>query len=251
VSAVAVGRAGGKGMVAVALVVSTIFTAPCAALAQDGLDPSLRSTDDNQGTDVLGTFSDSLKLLLIEHAFRIGFQEKTRRELGGNFWTDYRRSARIPGQWEDTDAWWVNYIGHPIHGAAAGYIWLDHEPNAPSEITLSRRYWTSRGRATAWSAAYSLQFELGPLSEASIGNVGLRPETTGWVDHVVTPVGAFGWMVAEDALDRYLVKWLEARVQNRVVRGLLRVILNPSRALSNSSTGRPPWHRDGRPVSWR
>lgn len=219
--------------------------------AQDARELDLTPPADGERTDIIGTFSDSLRLLLIEHAFRIGFQDKTRRELGGNFWTDYRRSVRIPDQWEDTDAGWVNYIGHPIHGAAAGYIWVDHDPRAPAEISNSSRYWTSRGRATAWSAVYSLQFELGPLSEASIGNVGMRPETTGWVDHVVTPVGAFGWMVAEDALDRYLVKWIEARVQNTLVRGILRVALNPSRALSNSSTGRLPWHRDGRPVSGR
>lgn len=60
---------------------------------------------------------------------------------------------------------------------------------------------------SGWSAAYSLQFEIGPLSEASIGNVGMRPETTGWVDDVVTPLGAFGLIVAEDALDRYFVQW--------------------------------------------
>jgi hypothetical protein len=240
---------GRRRRIFVVILMCVLFTGPAPATAQDVLDPALRSADDDEGADILGTFTDSLRLLLIEHAFRISFQGKTRRELGGNFWTDYSRSVRVPGQWEDTDAWGVNYIGHPIHGAAAGYIWLDHEPGAPTELSLSRKYWTSRGRATAWSAAYSLQFEIGPLSEASIGNVGMRPATTGWVDHVITPVGAFGWMVAEDALDRYLVKWVEGRVQNRVVRGLLRVLLNPSRALSNSSTGRLPWHRDGRPVS--
>ena len=55
---------------------------------------------------------------------------------------------------------------------------------------------------------YSFQFEFGPLSEASIGNVGLRPNTTGWVDHVITPVGALGFMVAEDAsID---ISWYES-----------------------------------------
>jgi hypothetical protein len=70
------------------------------------------------------------------------------------------------------------------------------------------------------------------------------------VDHVVTPVGAFGLIVAEDALDRFLVKWVEARTQNRVYRALLRLALNPSRTLSNSATGRAPWHRPGRPLGW-
>lgn len=66
----------------------------------------------------------------------------------------------------------------------------------------------------------------------------------------LTPVGAFGLIVAEDALDRFLVKWIEKRAGNRVFRALLRLALNPGRTLSNSSTGRVPWHRDGRPLSW-
>jgi hypothetical protein len=227
-----------------------IVAAPMVGLAQEPLQSAFTSTDDEEGTDVLGAFTDSLKLLMIEHGFRIALQDKTRRELGGNFWVDYHRSVRVPRQWDDTDAWWVNYIGHPIHGAAAGYIWLDHEPRAPADFSSSSRYWSSRARATAFSAVYSLQFEIGPLSEASIGNVGMQAKTTGWVDHVVTPVGAFGWIVAEDALDRYFVKWFEARVGNRVARTVVRLVLNPGRALSNASSGRAPWHREGRPLTW-
>jgi hypothetical protein len=204
-----------------------------------------------QRTDVSAAIGDSFKLLAIEHAFRISFQEKTRKELSGPFWPDYVRSVRVPQQWSDTDAWYVNYIGHPIHGAAAGYNWLDHGPDGDVRFGKSPRYWAAKGRATAWAAAYSLQFEVGPLSEASIGNVGMRPETTGWVDHVVTPAGAFGLMVAEDALDRFLVEWAEERVQSSVLRASMRILFNPARALSNGATGRAPWHRDGRPLSWR
>jgi hypothetical protein len=221
------------------------------AFAQDTLQPTVSASDDEQGANILGTFADSFKLLMIEHGWRIAFQEKTRQELGGRFWSDYRRSVRMPPQWEDTDSWGVNYIGHPIHGAAAGYIWLDHEPGAPVDISLRRNYWTSRARATAWAAVYSLQFEMGPLSEASIGNVGMRPETTGWVDYVVTPLGAFGLIVAEDALDRYVVRWLEERIQNWPSRILIRMAFNPGRTLSNSSSGRAPWNRAGRPLTWK
>jgi hypothetical protein len=220
------------------------------ATAQD-LEPVTVSTDDEEGTDVLGVVADSLKLLLIEHGTRVAFQQKTRSELKGPFWSDYRRSIRMPRQWEDSDAWWVNYVGHPIHGAAAGYLWLDHDRAASPEFGLSGRYWATRGRATAWSAAYSLQFEFGPLSEASLGNVGLDPSTTGWVDHVVTPAGAFGWIVAEDALDRYVVRWVEERTTNRVWRASLRMLFNPGRVLSNTAQGRLPWHRAGRPLGWR
>ena len=221
-----------------------------AATAAQTVSQTVTSRDD-EGVDVFGAFRDSLKLLVIEHSIRIAAQEKTRRELGGPFWSDYRRSLRVPHQWEDSDAWWVNYIGHPIHGASAGYIWLDHDPHAPYEIGLSRRYWATRAQAAAWISAYSLQFEFGPLSEASIGNVGMTPEATGWVDHVVTPVGAFGLIVAEDALDRFLVKWFEARTKNRVARASLRLLFNPARTLSNAVGGHLPWYRQDRSLSWR
>jgi hypothetical protein len=142
-----------------------------------------------------------------------------------------------------------NYVGHPIHGAAAANLWLDHEPRAPADISRRSEYWSSRARAMA-AAGYSLQFEIGPLSEASIGNVGMKPETAGWVDHVVTPVGAFGWIAAEDAMDRFFVKWVEGKVRNPVVRALIRLGMNTGRTLSNTASGRAPWSREGRPLTW-
>jgi hypothetical protein len=191
--------------------------------------------------------ADSLKLLLIEHTTRVAFQSKTRRGLGGPFFEDYRRSVKIPETWDDGDSWAVNYIGHPIHGAAAGFIWLDHEDGAhDADLGFSQAYWASRGRAAAWAAGYSLQFEFGPFSEASIGNVGLRPGTGGWVDHVVTPAGALAFMVAEDALDRYLMVRIEKWTDNRLLRATARVLLNPGRALSNGAQGQVPWYRPAR-----
>ncbi len=196
-----------------------------------------------------GAIIDSLRLLVVEHTSRVVFQQKTRRELAGPFFGDYFRSVRIPHTWSDGDPWAVNYIGHPIHGAASGFIWLDHEDGAHDpRIGFSREYWTSRARATAWSAAYSLQFEFGLLSEASIGNVGLRPSTRGWVDHVVTPAGALGIMVAEDVLDRYFIVRIESWTGNPLLRAIARIGLNPSRALSNSVQGRMPWSRLVRPL---
>lgn len=200
-------------------------------------------------TNVKAALADSFKLAMLEHGIRVAFQPKTRRELGGPFWSDYRRSVRAPTSWEDTDSWLVNYIGHPIHGAAAGLLWADHAADAGVEFGLDSRYWSSRGRAAAFSAAYSFQFEIGPLSEASIGNVGLRPQTTGWVDYVVTPAGAFGLMVAEDALDKYLIEWIERHTANRVARAVVRMVFNPSRLLANLAQGRTPWYRHGRPIS--
>jgi hypothetical protein len=79
----------------------------------------------------------------------------------------------------------------------------------------------------------------------------MRRETTGWVDHVVTPAGAFAFMVAEDAVDRYFGEWLERRVTNRVARAALRALVNPSRTFANTAQNRLPWHRNGRTLGWR
>jgi hypothetical protein len=219
--------------------------------AQTALPPAPRpGLSTLEDTDLLGALGDSFKLLLTEHAIRIAFQEKTRRELGGPFLSDYKQSIRWPDRWEDSDSWMVNYIGHPIHGAAAGIIWLDHGPDRDVALGLDKGYWASRGRAAAFSALYSLQFEIGPLSEASIGNVGMDRGTTGWVDHVVTPAGAFALLVAGDAIDRFFVTWVERRVGNRAVRAILRMAFNPSRTMANLSQNREPWRRPTRAIGW-
>lgn len=56
-----------------------------------------------------------------------------------------------------------------------------------------------------------MQFEIGPLSEASIGNGGMNPATTAWTDYVMTPAGGVVWMAGEDGLDRFVIRKLEGR----------------------------------------
>jgi hypothetical protein len=109
----------------------------------------------------------------------------------------------------------------------------------------SRDYWNSRLKALAWAAAYSTQFELGPISEASIGNVGKVPPTMAVVDLVVTPIGGFGLIVLEDWVDnRYIAKWERSGgFKSR----FLRVALNPSRSLANALRWHLPSYRDTRP----
>jgi hypothetical protein len=79
----------------------------------------------------------------------------------------------------------------------------------------------------------------------------MRPETTGWVDHVVTPVGALGLMIAGDAIDRYFITWVERRVGNRVARAAMRMIFNPSRTLANLAQNHEPWRRANRSIGWK
>jgi hypothetical protein len=142
-----------------------------------------------------GTIVDSLRLLSIQHALSTTFEVKTRRELGGPFFQDYARSLDWPRTWSDGDSWLTNNVGHPIQGAASGFIWLNNHGQAEGAAAGDPGYWKSRLAATAWAAAYSVQFEVGPYSEASIGNVGLHPQTTGWTDHIMTPSGdSVSWL---------------------------------------------------------
>ncbi len=195
-----------------------------------------------------GAFVDSFRMLMFQHLWRVSLQEKTRRELGGNFFVDYRRSVRVPPQWSDGDSWVTSYVGHPIQGATTGFIWLENSGEAPVPFGGTKAYMGSRLRAMVWALAWSVQWKIGPVSEASIGNVGLNPKTIGWSDEVTTPVA--GWLIilGEDAMDRFAVTKLEHHIGSPVVNATLRMLLNPTRSLANIAGLRAPWFREGRPL---
>jgi len=203
--------------------------------------------EQQRGANVMGAISDSFRLLSMQHGARIILQEKTRRELGGPFVKDYHNSLRVPTTWSDGDGWLINYVGHPWQGATSGWVWIHNDAGA-EEVKLgrTRKYWTSRARALAWSAAYSTQFEIGPYSEASIGNVGLNPATVGWTDYIVTPLGGVAIIIAEDAIDEHVLTKLERKTGNRALRAVYRSFLTPNRAMANLASGRWPWHRTTR-----
>jgi len=98
---------------------------------------------------------------------------------------------------------------------------------------------------SAAAAIYSAQFELGPMSEASIGNVGLKAGTMAYVDLVMTPVLGLGMIVAEDAIDRFVIAKAEGRLSRNQTR-LLRSLLNPNRSVANLIRFQVPWKRDAR-----
>ncbi len=194
-----------------------------------------------------GLTIDSVRFLLFQQSFRLATEKDTRAGLSGPFFRDYKNSVLNIRGWNDGDPFFVNYIDHPMEGSVAGFLWIAHDPRSRGlEIGKSPEYWKSRMRAMAFAAAFSLQFEIGPISEASIGNIQLDPKKRGVVDWVITPVVGAGWMVGEDALDKYVVSKLEARTHSHVKRILLRGILNPSRSFANMMQGRVPWHRDTR-----
>lgn len=189
----------------------------------------------------------SLLLLAIEHGFRLGTQDFTRKQLKGPFFQDWFDSVTNISGWDDGDSLIGNYVGHPMQGAIAGYIQIQNDPTGMrQQFGKSPEYWKSRMRALAWSAAFSVQYELGPLSDASIGNSGLKDGSKAAVDLVITPVAGLGWLVTEDAVDRYVIGKLEQKTQRPHWKAILRTGLNPSRSFANVLRHKAPWHRDTR-----
>jgi hypothetical protein len=234
------------------LLISVYILPLTAGEDQDAIRPVLplaKPVLENRTFDWTPALSQSMRFLLIEHGFRLTMQPNTRRRLGGPFFSDYADSVKALGGWGDGDNWFINYVGHPMQGAMSGYIQVQNDPKGRMvEFSSDQAYWRSRLKALAWNAAYSTQFELGPISESSLGNVGQRKGTSGYVDLVVTPTGGFGVMLAEDALDRFLVRKWESRTESLRMRGFYRVALNPCRAFANVLRGKSPWYRDTRPL---
>jgi hypothetical protein len=196
----------------------------------------------------------SLSFTTAMNLFRLATEPSTRRDLRGPFWKDYFKSVKSLRGWRDGDEFLVNYIGHPMEGAISGTILIHNDPKA-NQLRFGRdkRYWISRLKALGWATVVSTQFELGPFGEAAIGNVGMTPSEksrhpAAYVDLVVTPLAGTAWLVGEDMLDRFLIRRVERRTTNRLVRAIFRAFFNPSRSFANSMRGHWWWHRDDRPL---
>ena len=160
--------------------------------------------------------------------------------------------------WNDQNPVLDDYVGHPIMGAITNSLWIQDDPRgATVEFGNNSQYWHSRMRAFAFSTLYSFQWKFGPFGEAGIGHNGdhLVPRAckcpwtneTGVVELVTTPVGGLLWTMAEDALDKRVVKPFESRPRGAI--SLLAMsFLTPARATANIFRFRPPWYRDGRVV---
>jgi hypothetical protein len=149
-----------------------------------------------------------------------------------------------------------------VEGAVFARTFLQNSPRSQVIIGKNRRYWMSRLKAMGWSAAWSTQLELGPISETSIGNQGgyvyvpscgtqvsclnnpkyHKPPTTntGWTDFVVTPTIGTLWIIGEDTIDKYVV--MPIALNHRIIGGrILRSALEPSRSFAALFAGKLPW----------
>jgi hypothetical protein len=201
--------------------------------------------------------SQSVFFLSAQHGGNIAMDHDTRNALThGSFWGDYAYCVEHYrwSRWNDDDPFGVDYIGHPMMGAVTSSI---YEQNDPKQRALmyenSRRYWMGRLRAMAYSAAYSAQWKVGPLSEASIGNTGLFyyirardgvwTNETGMQDFFMTPIGGMAWNVGEDAIDRFILQHVRHGTRNKWLL-LASALSTPGKSAANVARFRAPYYRD-------
>jgi len=197
--------------------------------------------------DWRGVMQQSAFFTGIQHAFRLGTEPGTRSGMKGPFFPDYAHAVGNMHGWGDGDPFYVNYVGHPLQGAASGFIYLQNDSQARLQrFGRDPRYWRSRLKAMGFAWAYSTWFEIGPISEASIGNVQSYRPQQGFVDHAVTPLIGTGWLIVEDFFDEKLILPLERRFDNRIAKLMVRSWLNPSRSWANMMRFKVPWYRDNR-----
>ncbi len=161
--------------------------------------------EDRPDTDWWGISRDSLMCLGYFHGFRMS-EEKTRKLMGGPFFKDWKDSvAALEWKWDDGGKIFTNYLAHPWQGSAYAFIFADnHRESNEYLFGWNKEYWNNKHKQFLFSVASTVQFEIGPISEASLGNVGInRPGAMRMIDFVVTPVlGTYGWSVLEDGMDR-------------------------------------------------
>ena len=201
----------------------------------------------------LPTVKELFYFNMIGHSVRM-LQKRTRVELKGPFFKEWFRSAKpifADPHWDDEGSFSINYIGHSMSGASYGMIQRQNHGRAWNAAFGSSEYWSNIPLSMFVSAIASLQFEIGPISEASLGNVGIEPEKQGYVDLIVTPVLGMAWMIGQDAIDQYVMKKIESKITNKGLRATIRIVADLPRTMANLMAGKAPWYRQDRPLGGR
>jgi hypothetical protein len=199
----------------------------------------------------------SFEWLTAQHSGNILMDSDTRNDLTSNpYWKTYVFSVEHYRwyQWSDDTPFIVHDIGHPMMGAIVSSIFEQNDPKGRALVFENNgNYWRSRLKAMAYSAVYSAQWKVGPVSEASIGNsgwatyyvprLGRTTNETGFQDFVITPVYGFGWNVGEDAIDRYIMPSVHRHVKNRFYLTTL-FWMTPCKSAANILRWKPTYYRD-------
>jgi hypothetical protein len=221
--------------------------------SSDRADPSIAPVEPNKrlGKQEQAATRIKWKPLLLEtlletgvmHTFNLWTEAGTRDALYGHWFQQWMRSVSELRGWSDSDRFMAPYVGHSIQGSIYGFTLRQNDPKYRDvQWGDGRDYWISILRSTAFSAAAHAQWKIGPLSEASIGNVMLHA-SPGYICLVTTPTLGALTMIGEDLLDRYVIIGLENRSTNGTLIILARTFLNPGRSFANVMAFKKPWYR--------
>jgi hypothetical protein len=203
--------------------------------------------------------------IAIEQTERIVKEPKTRDQLSGPFFRDWFStvSAYHFDNWDDGGKYITSYLAHPTQGAIAEAIfWQNNDHVRFSDQDFhSAAYRHALLEAFAFATVDAVLWKMGPLSESSIGNVGLPVQwwnrdckalhipcvdRTGVSDMVMNEVGGTALTVGFQWLDKHVQKRVEDRVQSRALIDTTRMLSNPPATVANLVRFRRPWYRDNR-----
>lgn len=203
--------------------------------------------------------ASSLFFLSAQTGGNVGMDDDARYHLlhhTDGFWGDYVTTLQRYrwSRWNDDDPFGVDYVGHPLMGAITNFVYIQNDPKQRAlDFENTRRYWMGRLRATAYSAAYSAQWKIGPISESADGNIGIKTyysaklgrttNETGMVDFFVTPAGGILWNIGEDVIDKKLFRRVTHNVRNRWLLDAAS-IMTPAKCAANILRFRAPYYRD-------
>ena len=204
--------------------------------------------------------------LVIEQTERMVQQAKTRDALSGPFFRDWFNTASTYhfDRWDDDDKFVTSNLAHPMQGAIVEAIfWQNNDQVRLSDQDFhSAAYRKALLQAFAFATFDAVQFKLGPLSESSIGNVGLPAHwwdqdckqlnlscepRTGLNDLILNEVGGTALTIGFQWLDKHLQKRIEQGAHGRALIDTTRILTNPPQSVANIMRKRRPWFRDNRP----
>jgi hypothetical protein len=214
--------------------------------SHDAATRPVQSQHSNPGVRWFPVINESLLYTGVMHTFNLWTEAGTRDALNGHWFRNYMDSISELRGWSDSDTFMAPYVGHTLEGSTFGYVFRENDPKYRNvQWGDGRAYFVSLLRSMAWSAVWHTQWKIGPISEASIGNVMLHA-SPGFITLVDTPTLGTVEMIAEDAADRYLIIGLENRTTNRAIIILARSFLNPGRTFAKIMAFQVPWGRDSR-----
>ena len=205
--------------------------------------------------------------IAFEQTERLIMEPKTRDQLGGKFFHEWFSDVvqYRYGLWNDGDKFFTSYIGHPLQGAVVeGIFWQNDDRVRFSEQDFhSAAYRKALLQAFAFAAVDAVQWKLGPVSEATIGHVGLPAHwwstpyfcnlahaychpRTGLNDLVMNEVGGTAMTIGFQWVDKHFQRPMENRINSRALINTMRIFTNPPQSLANFFRFRTPWYRDNR-----